>query len=1523
MNENRQVYKRNSKLILTISLCVVLALCCIALYFNIEKQTSNEVQAANTLNWISGAVGKYDTGKGNTSSTTVSPNSIARSSMTSTSGHISVSISSITTTSNYHFESGYIDFSSSIVVPAGHEYKVTYNFSCSIWRSNSAATNGVGCEIFDFNSDTITGQSANISINTAGGASAYAKRTLYINKSTTSSGSYTVTYTYRNESNEDKTYKQNFGFQAYCRATTADNAYISSSLSKSYSVEDTQFAVQRPTADSKTYTYTGNPQTYTPTSWVADDTELAADSDSMTQTDAGTYTIKILPKDYPWTGDDNSIDPITFTFTINKASPNAQPQYEQKPKWFLSDGLPTLTNIAGGVEGTFSWGTQTASTSQNEYTWTFTPDDTSNYETQTGTLTFNFELPKINDIASVAINDGETIYSAFDLEELKNHITVKALYDDGDEKIVSNSDYYINTSDGKLSAGNTEITVYVWDGTYDDDGEKSYMKKKVTIPVTLAEIISLDASYKSSVKFTYPITADEILAKLDVESDWNYTNKPVKITNKSVLELESNDAIAAGSFTFKVKYKGTDVTSVNITITIQKGTYDMSGVSFEDDSFKYDGNTHSLAITGTLPDGVTVSYEGNGETDFGEYTVTAKFTGDADNYEPIANMTAKLKIEKGDYVLEGITFEGANYPYDGETHSLSISGDLPDWISVDYFNADDSKFEGATEIGSYTITAKFTHSNNNYNEIEPMTATLVIGQSGYNVEFEFNDKSVVFNGQVQTIGLTGEVPDWLTVEYVDEEGEPFSGATNVGTYTITAKFTHSNELYEPIDDMTATLTITQAELEIIQGAKDFTYDGSVKGGTFTVKNYDADKIVKTYYKGNEINEANKLKDNELPKNAGEYTVVLSVAEEDIENCLIKEEQRQFKITIAKAQITAIWNSDSEIPVLKGLSEEEMDVVEYVFTDDEGITYKQSELQAGKTYKVKAVIADGYENNYEFIDKKGEVLDEPTMTEEQPFRTKDEVVEPEPATGFDFSKIIEMLKQYWQPIVCAICLILIIIFMSKGIGYAGKRKKVKKTIEKKYSTAYYAVGGVGLFNLPYATWTLIACIVAGVTVLSFIFMLLEKRSLSKAEDELDEAKEEFERNKDENKDRHRDDQLQMMLMSMLGGNANGQNGGGQSFIYQQPSLGADEIRGIVADTMSNMLPNVTQYLPQQASYNDELVQQLAEQNAQNEERIKQLAESNERAIEKLVEKLSSQQATAREAELQVASANANDEVIKNLIEGQKAIMEKLSRQDEDKQSVKVVEKDGKDERIEMLMRNQERLMEKVIELSARNADKPTERLMEKVIEMSAKNDNNSTERLMEKMIELSVKADNRHSERIVEKPVEKIVEKEVRVEVPVEKIVEVEKVVPMPVEKPAKATKAPAQRLTLDEAYAKLSANQKKIFDTLKAYALTKDKCKEKKSTYFIVLGQSTVNPLVKLTIKKNTTVAMFKMEDEYFKDIRRNATSDGSKIKVKESELVVSDNQALSTAKEMIDLREDQIERYNEYLKEQKSMRKK
>ena len=169
----------------------------------------------------------------------------------------------------------------------------------------------------------------------------------------------------------------------------------------------------------------------------------------------------------------------------------------------------------------------------------------------------------------------------------------------------------------------------------------------------------------------------------------------------------------------------------------------------------------------------------------------------------------------------------------------------------------------------------------------------------------------------------------------------------------------------------------------------------------------------------------------------------------------------------------------------------------------------------------------------------------------------------------------------------------------------------------------------------------------------------------------------------------------------------------------------------------------------------------------------------------------------------------------------------------------------------------------------------------------------------------------------------VVEKEVPVEKVVEKIVEKEVIKEVKVAAPAKPKKEVAPKLTLDEAYALLSKEQKKFFDELKNYALTKYKCKEKKATYFVTYGINTTNPLIKLTIKKDTTVALLKMEDELMKDLRMDATGDGTKVKVKETEVIVDDASALDTAKKMVDLRYDQIERYQDLLKEQRAKNRK
>ena len=91
--------------------------------------------------------------------------------------------------------------------------------------------------------------------------------------------------------------------------------------------------------------------------------------------------------------------------------------------------------------------------------------------------------------------------------------------------------------------------------------------------------------------------------------------------------------------TFKEKYEGTK----ELTFKINKATYDMSKVKFENQTVTYNGKNQSLKATG-LPTGVKVTYTNNSKKKIGEYKVTAKFTGDTTNYNAIPNKTAKLTI---------------------------------------------------------------------------------------------------------------------------------------------------------------------------------------------------------------------------------------------------------------------------------------------------------------------------------------------------------------------------------------------------------------------------------------------------------------------------------------------------------------------------------------------------------------------------------------------------------------------------------------------------------------------------------------------------------------------------------------------------------------------------------------------------------------------------------------------------------------------------------------------------------------
>ncbi len=105
---------------------------------------------------------------------------------------------------------------------------------------------------------------------------------------------------------------------------------------------------------------------------------------------------------------------------------------------------------------------------------------------------------------------------------------------------------------------------------------------------------------------------------------------------------------AAGTYYAKAEVEQTDLYSGATAMkqfTIAKAKY-QTNIKFEDMTVVYDGEVHSI-VAENLPDGVTVSYENNGQVDVGVYEVKVHFIGNA-NYESIPSMVAILTITDGE-----------------------------------------------------------------------------------------------------------------------------------------------------------------------------------------------------------------------------------------------------------------------------------------------------------------------------------------------------------------------------------------------------------------------------------------------------------------------------------------------------------------------------------------------------------------------------------------------------------------------------------------------------------------------------------------------------------------------------------------------------------------------------------------------------------------------------------------------------------------------------------------------------------
>ena len=320
--------------------------------------------------------------------------------------------------------------------------------------------------------------------------------------------------------------------------------------------------------------------------------------------------------------------------------------------------------------------------------------------------------------------------------------------------------------------------------------------------------------------------------KVLIESDFIFESKEVTydgqdqyinllgLPNGVSATYENNGSVEAGTYeviAHLTDYSGNyEVPSeLKTTLKINKKVLTENDLTFESKEVTYDGQAHSLEVS-SLPSGVNVSYDNNSKTNAGDYEVIAKLRDNSGNYEVPSELKATLRINKKEITTNDLTFASKTVTYDGQAHSLEVTG-LPEGVTVAYEN------NGKTDVGTYEVVAKLQDTTGNYIVPAELKSTLKIDKKELTAnDIKFDSKEVTYNGQVQSLEVTG-LPDGVTVVYENNEN------INAGTYEVVAKLTDTTGNYDIPAELKATLKINKKELtsnDLTFASKNVTYDGN-------------------------------------------------------------------------------------------------------------------------------------------------------------------------------------------------------------------------------------------------------------------------------------------------------------------------------------------------------------------------------------------------------------------------------------------------------------------------------------------------------------------------------------------------------------------------------------------------------------------------------------------------------------------------------------------------------------------------
>lgn len=350
-----------------------------------------------------------------------------------------------------------------------------------------------------------------------------------------------------------------------------------------------------------------------------------------------------------------------ITVTINKIDPDVGTVTKNSPSTIYTSTVLnsiTLSKTGSAVGELKLTAGQTLTVGTAGYEWTFTPTDSTNYNTATGTVSLTVENDTLNSISIGSTTPSKTTYKYGETFETTG-LTVTATYASGATKVLTSSEYTV--TNGTMTMGQTSVTLSYQGQTCTVSG---LTVNKADAPTGIQTTQNIGHKYSVSgaqtVAFPAGLPTDKGTTTYAV-SDINNSNGVLTGTTT----VDENGVVTytlAGqpSYTadqtasFKVTATMANYESVTVTYTITLTNKDTPVVEANDITVTYTGAEIPVsAITGTAKFGDadvlgSWSWKTTAPKNVADSSdsVTVVFTPtDAVNYETVED-TIKVTINK-------------------------------------------------------------------------------------------------------------------------------------------------------------------------------------------------------------------------------------------------------------------------------------------------------------------------------------------------------------------------------------------------------------------------------------------------------------------------------------------------------------------------------------------------------------------------------------------------------------------------------------------------------------------------------------------------------------------------------------------------------------------------------------------------------------------------------------------------------------------------------------------------------------